>query len=59
MRPAQPEDALRIAALARWVWLDRYAAEGGVNSTVAEFLKRDFDEQLLRQSVDSEPPLAD
>jgi len=52
MRPAQPDDALRIAALARWVWLDRYAAEGGVNSTVAEFLKRDFDEQVLRQSLD-------
>lgn len=52
MRRARPDDAPRIAALARWVWLDRYAIDGGVNADVANYLKREFDEQLLRQALD-------
>ncbi|MCV2357381.1 GNAT family N-acetyltransferase [Paucibacter sp. TC2R-5] len=51
MRRARPEDALRIAALARWVWLDRYAIDG-VNGDVADYLRREFDEQALRQALD-------
>ncbi|MCV2354493.1 GNAT family N-acetyltransferase [Paucibacter sp. B2R-40] len=52
LRRARPDDALRIAALARWVWLDRYALGGGVNGDVADYLKREFDEPLLRQALD-------
>jgi GNAT superfamily N-acetyltransferase len=51
MRRARPDDALRIAALARWVWLDRYAIDGGVNGDVADYLKREFDERILGQSM--------
>jgi len=52
LRRARPEDVLRISALARWVWLDRYAIDGGVNDDVAAYLKREFDEQLLGQTFD-------
>ena len=50
MRRAQADDAPRIAALARWVWLDRYAIDGGVNGDVADYLKHEFDEQVLSRS---------
>ncbi|MBB4842378.1 GNAT superfamily N-acetyltransferase [Paucibacter oligotrophus] len=52
MRRAKPEDAQRIAALARWVWLDRYVIDDGVNADVADYLRQEFDEQLLRQAMD-------
>ena len=52
MRRARPDDAPRIAALARRAWLDRYAIDGGVNADVADYLRREFDEQLLRQAID-------
>jgi GNAT superfamily N-acetyltransferase len=51
MRRAQAEDAPRIAALARWVWLDRYSIDGGVNGDVADYLKHEFDEQVLALST--------
>lgn len=50
LRRAVPADAPRLAALARWVWLDSYA-EGGVTEAFAGYLDAAFTpaafEQLL------------
>lgn len=51
MRPGWPADAPRIAALARWVWLDSYADQG-VNEASAAYLREAFDEQALRRALD-------
>ncbi|MBY0233623.1 MAG: GNAT family N-acetyltransferase [Burkholderiaceae bacterium] len=54
LRLARPDDAARIAALARWVWLDSYASDG-VSEAFAGYLRREFDEQALRRAIDLSP----
>jgi len=54
LRPAVEADLPRIAALARWVWLDSYA-EAGVSASFAGYLDQAFDLAALRQSLQREP----
>lgn len=48
LRRAVPADAPRLAALARWVWLDSYA-EGGVTEAFAGYLDAAFTPAAFRQ----------
>jgi GNAT superfamily N-acetyltransferase len=48
LRLATESDLPRIAALARWVWLDSYASEG-VSSSYASYLDRTFEPTSLQQ----------
>lgn len=48
LRRAVPADAPRLAALARWVWLDSYAG-GGVTEAFARYLDDAFTPAALRQ----------
>ena len=54
LRLAQEIDLTRIAALARWVWLNSYA-DSGVSTGVARFVEHAFDPLLLGQSLRREP----
>ncbi|MDY0744229.1 GNAT family N-acetyltransferase [Paucibacter sp. R3-3] len=46
LRPAEPADLPRIAALARWVWLDSYAAQG-VSNSFAGYVEQAFSPDRL------------
>ena len=54
LRAAVEADLARIAALARWVWLDAYADQG-VSASFARYVEQAFDPAALRQSLQREP----
>ncbi|PTT76066.1 hypothetical protein DBR42_27525 [Pelomonas sp. HMWF004] len=54
LRAAGVSDLPRVSALARWVWLDSYAA-AGVNSSVAAYVNQSFEATVLQQSLAREP----
>src|SRR6218665_2876527 len=54
LRAATEADLPRIAALARWVWLDSYA-DAGVSASFAAYLEQAFSIETLRASLRREP----
>ncbi|MDN3920918.1 GNAT family N-acetyltransferase [Roseateles violae] len=50
LRAAVEADLPRIAALARWVWLDSYAGPG-VSDSFARYVDAAFDPRTLRQAL--------
>jgi len=52
LRLAAETDLPRIAALARWVWLDSYA-QPGVSESFAQYVQEAFDLDPLRQALTS------
>jgi ribosomal protein S18 acetylase RimI-like enzyme len=50
-RPARPEDAPQIAALASAVWIDTYATEG-VTSVIAGYVLGEFTPERVRARLD-------
>ena len=54
LRAATEADLPRIAALARWVWLDSYASEG-LSAAYAGYLDEAFSPAALRQTLQREP----
>jgi len=54
LRVATEADLPRIAALARWVWLDSYADQG-VSASFARYVEQAFDPAVLWRSLQREP----
>ena len=54
LRPAVDADLPRIAALARWVWLESYASEG-VSAGFAAYVEQAFEPAALARSLQREP----
>lgn len=54
LRAAVAADLPRIAALARWVWLDAYVHEG-VSDAFAGYLEREFNVDALGATLAREP----